>query len=151
MRAFIGGDPGVKGGIAVVTDEGHMECYAMPSSEVDTLALCRDIASRYPGIRGLIERVWPMPDQGVNSCFTFGGSYKEMRMGFLAAGIGFDDILPKKWQIKGYSLHRKKADTDSIWKGKLRARAKQLYPNGKITNLTADAILIAHYQLKGGK
>jgi hypothetical protein len=147
MRAYLGGDPGKSGAFAVVKSDGSGAVWKMPATELDTIHLCRTLAKLFPGITGLVEKVSSSPQMGVTSAFTFGGSYKEMRMSLASAGIGFDDVLPRAWQ-KELGMKKKPNEANTPWKNRLKAKAQQLYPGVRITLATADALLIAHVHMK---
>jgi Holliday junction resolvasome RuvABC endonuclease subunit len=86
-----------------------------------------------------------MPKQGVASSFKFGVNYGIVRMALTAAGIPFEEVTPQAWQKALGITHRKKTETPSEWKNRLRARAQQLFPSVSLTLATADALLIAEY------
>jgi len=120
----------------------------MPKTERDTIDLCNNISRIYPGVRALVEKVGPMPKQGVTSVFSFGMSYKEMRMALIQAHIPFDDVMPKEWQ-KSYNITKPPKMEPKTWKTERKRRLKQkaqnLFPDIKVTLVNDDAILIAHY------
>ena len=106
----------------------------------------------------VIEKVHSMPGQGVSSTFKFGGNYFGLRMALIGNKIPFDECSPQKW-LKYYGMKKKvigieadakgkkknilEAKTD--WKRRLRQKAEQLFPEVKMTNNIADALLIAGY------
>lgn len=141
---YLGIDPGLKGGIAW-SHRGEMEARRMPETEADTSQLFRDlfhIANEYDKslepFTALIERVHAMPKQGVTSCFTFGRGYGFLRGCLISLGIPFDEVTPQRWQREMSCLTGGK-------KAISRAKAQQLFPSLKITDATADAILICEY------
>lgn len=106
----------------------------------------------------IIENVHSMPGQGVSSSFKFGGNYYGLRMALIGNKIPFDECSPHKWQ-KYYGMKKKiiglaeekdgkrknilESKTD--WKRRLRQKAEQLFPEVKMINNIADALLIANY------
>jgi len=50
--------------------------------------------------------------------------------------------------MKFYGMKKTKTESKTDWKRRLKERAQQLYPDMKITNDMADAILISHYCMK---
>ena len=124
------------GGIAVITENGAY-AHKMPETERDILELLRDIAAQGKCFC-FLERVGPMPKQGVVSVWTFAGSYWGLRMALLAADIPFDLVAPAKWQG---ALGCRTAGDKNVSKTK----AQQLFPGIKITHAIADALLIAEY------
>lgn len=133
---YIGIDPGLSGGIGVISPNGTY-AHKMPDTERDILDLVKSIASQGPCTCWL-ERVGPMPKQGVVSVWTFAGSYWGLRMALLAAEIPFDLVPPAKWQ--GALGCRTGGD-----KNVSKTKAQQLFPGIKITHAIADALLIAEY------
>lgn len=105
--------------------------------------------------------------------FVFGKGVGWIEMALEAAGLGdFREVTPQQWQ-KGLGIPpRKKHDkvrsrvltkgkrkgvvvqerwggeSDREFKGRLRAVAEKLFPGVKLTNATADAVLIAYYLLQ---
>jgi hypothetical protein len=144
-RAFLGIDPGIKGGLAVVHERGYvLELTKMPQTERDVwewVSMASHISSY-----AMIENVHSMPEQGIVGAFTFGRGYGGLRMGLIAAGIPFEEITPQSW-VKGIGITKRNSKTESktVWKNRLKARAQQLFPGIKITLFTSDAILIAEY------
>ncbi len=135
---YLGIDPGMSGGIALVhANQKYMtEAWKMPETEKDTELLLS-------GIKGLIslayiESVHSMPKQGVSSSFKFGRSYGFLRGLLIGLAIPFDEVPPQRWQKALGCLS--KGD-----KNVTKSKAQQLFPQLKITHATADALLIAHY------
>ena len=66
-------------------------------------------------------------------------------MALTAAGIPFEEVTPVVWQ-RGLGIPvRKKDESRSQFKGRLKAKAQQLFPQVKVTLKTADALLISEY------
>jgi crossover junction endodeoxyribonuclease RuvC len=135
---FIGIDPGVGGGIAVVGKKGNVvSAVKMPETERDVLDVIRGYGSNAETI-GILEHVSASPQMGVVSAFTFGRGYGALRMALTAAGIPFDEVTPQVWQ-KRLSC-RSHGD-----KNVTKRRAQELFPLVKVTHANADALLIAEY------
>lgn len=137
---LIGVDPGLSGGIAWQSTEAH--AVKMPATE-------HDIATVFAGFEmadcfAYLEKVHSMPEQGVKSSFTFGQNYGSLRMALVANAIPFEDVTPQKW-MGHYGLKRRKDESKTAWKNRLKAKAQQLFPRLKVTLATADALLIAEY------
>lgn len=135
--AWVGIDPGKSGGIARITDFGVVEAWKMPETERDIWDLVRFV---FPSTLGLavIERVHSMPKQGVVSSFTFGRNYGSLRMALIGWNVPFEEVTPQRWMkalgcLTGGDKHISKA------------RAQQMFPTVKVTNATADALLLAEY------
>ena len=155
----IGIDPGASGGIAHQYDNGQPAVIAMPDTEgciVDYLAEL--MLSNIPQLVGEPQQAATAYIEEVggyiagnrspgSAMFNFGRNF-----GFLLGclqSLRFRVVLvrPQKWQ-KTFSLGTKSQCTSgSEWKRKLKAKAQQLYPGIKVTNNTADALLILHYGL----
>jgi Holliday junction resolvasome RuvABC endonuclease subunit len=93
----------------------------------------------------VIEHVHAMPKQGVSSTFKFGVGYGGLRMALIAASIPFEEVTPRTWQKALGVVVRKKTETKTQFKNRLKAKAQQLFPRESITLKTADALLIAEY------
>jgi len=145
---YIGIDPGVSGGLAVVDDTGTFcEATKMPSTERDLLDLLEVIGRGAGGSyarRALLERVNPgvfgahkaAGRMGVVSAFTFGRGVGHLEMALTAANIPFDYITAGQWQqIMGC---RSQGD-----KNVTKRRAQQLFPAITVTHAIADALLLA--------
>lgn len=156
----IGIDPGLSGAIAVVNGDGNdlIGVYDMPTlqvsykgkarTELDNYALTdmlRLIVQQAGGAgeaRAIIEKVGPMPKQGVTSIFRFGQSYGAVEAAVAATGIRTSYVTPVVWK-RYYSLSRSK--------GVSRSYAKRLWPgHGEIFKLVkhdgrAEAALIAKW------
>ncbi len=152
-QVYLGIDPGQDGGIAMVNvatrDSGRRpvlkSAIAMPETERDVWETLRAEGESAKACMAIIEKVHSFPKQGVASTFKFGVGYGGLRMALTASRIPFEVVLPKVWQ-RGLGIPaRKKNETNSRWKNRLKGMAQQLFPNADITLKTADAILIAEY------
>jgi len=77
--------------------------------------------------------------------FKFGMSYGGLRMALVGCGIPFEAATPGKW-LKGLGVvGRKKEESRTEWKNRLKAAAQRLFPSEKVTLNTADALLIAEF------
>lgn len=146
---YLGIDPGISGGAAIVTKWNHSlshlpEKVALTfkfkdATDKEISDFFVDCASNYDVHSALIEKVGATPQMGVTSAFTFGRSYGFL-VGMLAAhGFSYDFVSPAIWQksLKCMSGGKKKIT---------RAKAQTLYGNQlKITDAIADAILIATF------
>lgn len=144
---FIGIDPGVNGGIAVIQDSfSSIELTSMPDNEMTIWNTLRGYPTQARCI-AVIEKI-PTAIFGVDksSCSKLYGSYMSLRMALIASGIKFDAVPAKNWQKVAQIPSRAKGETTTKWKNRLKDRAKYLYPNvGGITLKTCDALLIAYY------
>lgn len=144
---FLGIDPGVSGGLAVLDELGIvLHVGKMPDSERDLLDVLletsgRDFVSeRTKHTRAMLELVHPMPKHmtGGNGNFTLGQSKGTLRMALVAAGIPFDEVSPVKWQT---AMQCRTGGDKNISK----RRASELFPGVKVTHAIADSLLLAEY------
>lgn len=154
IECYVGVDPGKSGGIVLVWDQDNIDLFPMPATEKDIWFLFDNLPDS-PRVKALIEKVHSMPNQGVASSFTFGMGYGGLRMALTAAPISFEDVSPRTWQ-KGLGISpRKKTETTTQWKDRLRGKAQQLFPNLDVWRLNkkeqlsvCDALLIATYCMR---
>lgn len=141
---YVGIDPGVGGGIAVISyDDEHsysVDVTAMPATEQDVCSFLRT----YPASRthAVIEHVWSIPGQG--GAFKFGKNVGTLLGILTALAIPFDQVLPKAWQ-KTLGVVYRKGMTDVEKKNITKRRAQQLFPSLTVTHAIADSLLIAEY------
>lgn len=104
MKAFIGIDPGLSGGLAAISVDG-LKLSAMPvfraakRSYIDEPKVVNwliDNALREA--RVFIESVHAMPGQGVTSMFTFGTGWGQLRGICAGLGIPYELVRPQEWQ-----------------------------------------------------
>lgn len=137
MKLFIGIDPGKSGGIALIFEDGMVDTFKMPESDKDLIETLSDSASGMEAF-AIIEKVGPMPKQGVVSVWTFGEGYGKLLMALCAAAIPYERVLPAKWQKAMGCLSKGDKNTT-------KRKAQELFPNIKVTHAIADALLIAEY------
>jgi Holliday junction resolvasome RuvABC endonuclease subunit len=134
---WIGIDPGLSGGIAIIHQDLEAMAWKMPPTERDIADLLLSI-SKMDVHLCFIESVHSLPRQGVASTFKFGRSYGFLRGLLVAFKIPFDEVSPLKWQrAMGCLSHGNKNVT--------KAKAQQLFPQLTVTHAIADALLIAEY------
>lgn len=139
-RYFLGIDPGLSGGIALLPETIGADPFIYPMGETE-----HDISEtlwEYAGCIRLaaIEKVHSFPGQGVSSTFRFGQCYGFLRGLIVALSIPFVEVIPKRWQKEMGCL----SGGD---KRVTKAKAQQLYPSfsRQITHKKADALLIVHW------
>ena len=136
--AFIGIDPGVSGGIAILTGR-KSEIYKCPATVRDMADILEPYRNKQDVSVGL-ERVHSMPGQGVASTFKFGMNYGQW-LGILASmSIPYKLIQPYTW-MKYYSYPKDRKDRKNYFKNV----AQQRVPLLKVTLAHAAARLIAYY------
>ncbi len=152
MMFYVGIDPGVSGGIAVLSESGAVvSAVSMPKTPRDILdALIFTVDPAHHGVRAVIERVSASPQMGVVSAFTFGRGLGGLHMALTAAGITFDEVTPGVWQgAMGVRQTTGKTSlgTSAAKKDKniTKRRAQALFPGVVVTHATADALLLAEF------
>lgn len=150
MSVYVGIDPGVSGGIAVIrymidSELMHKQivtCFKFKDSteaDISNFILSEVVAFDSDDLKfAMIEKVSSSPQMGVTSAFTFGRSYGFLRGLLVAHGIAFEEVRPQVWQKSLGCL----SGGD---KNKTKAKAQQLFPKKKWTHATADAALIAEH------
>lgn len=136
MRYVLGIDPGISGGLAILSFD--KKCYKTAAFK-DLTPI--DIVStlKHQEIKHVyLEAVNAMPKQGVVSMFKFGMNYGWWQGVLNAIGIPIDRVYPLKWQT---ALGCRTGGNKNISK----ARAQELFPTLKVTHAIADALLIAEY------
>lgn len=140
---YIGVDPGASGGLACISNT-HVWAHHMPSTTADVWDWFIHCQVDDDSV-AVIERVHAMPKQGVTSMFKFGQSYGMLDAMLTAVGIPYEHVLPSVWQRGLQIPSRRKTETRTEWKNRLKEKAQQLFPGVSITLKTADALLIAEY------
>lgn len=148
-KVYIGVDPGASGGLARLEAEVQ-EGHAMPATERDIWDWF-DRAVTWTSVNGgcfaVIEKVQGYIGSGQpgSSMFKFGQNYGFLRGCLVGTGVPFEEVTPQAWQ-KGLGIPgRKRNETKTAWKNRLKAKAQQLFPKEKVTLATADALLIAEF------
>lgn len=145
LESYLGIDPGKSGGMAVLHGP-DVDAVAMPKTEGDILHWILACNYNYRSI-AVIEKVSGFIGQGHpgSAMFNFGCGYGGLRMALLASAIPFEETAPRRWQKAMGIPPRKRAESKTQWKNRLKARAQQLFPGIDVTLSTADALLIALY------
>jgi hypothetical protein len=153
---WIGIDPGRTGGITILSSDGDKpSIHPMPETEKDIWEMLKKFEhSPYYKTQAVIEKVGGYIGGGEgekgggaangNSMFKFGCSYGGLRMALIGCGIPFLEVPPQTWQ-KHYGLIRTRTEKKNQFKSRMRAKAQQLLPSGKITVAVADSVLLALY------
>jgi crossover junction endodeoxyribonuclease RuvC len=147
----IGIDPGQKGGLAVLSEDGTLEFLAdlpvirdgrlawidggvMQSMLIDT--------ARGRQARAIVERVSAMPRQGIASAFTFGVGFGSILSILQARHISVELVTAAVWKRSLGLSSDKRASLD---------KARLLYPSAELHLARhegrAEALLLAHYGL----
>lgn len=158
MARYYGGiDPGTKGGVAFLAQGEKKnvwvaELWPIPETESNLWVEMEAWSDWKKQTIVAIEKVHSMPRQSAQSGFTFGMSYGSIRMAVIAAGLPFHEVHPKTWQ-KGLCISpKKKSESQSQWKKRLKGIAQRLFPDLAIWEglmkdqlAISDALLIAEY------
>lgn len=141
----IGGDPGTKGGVAVLDNLGKVLFVAgfRPDMTLNEFRdVCREAAmAAGPNARAWVEQVSTRPGEGAVGAFTFGRGYGWLEMGLAAHDVDVRHVTPMMWQARLECLTggnkavstRKALDMFGCQLGEL------------VTPVIADALLIAEY------
>ena len=137
---IIGIDPGQSGGIAWTDTETQQAPLAvkMPATPRDFAEFMSDVADGSSNVMAYIERVGPMPKQGVVSVWTFANTFWVPQWALAAMGIGCDLVRPQVWQKALGCLTGGDKNVS-------KAKAQQLWPGENWIHATADAALICEY------
>ena len=142
---YIGIDPGISGGIAVIDEKNEIKAYKCPRSSDDMALLFQMCIGNTPPekIRLVMERVWARPTNAVRAAFSYGVNYGQW-LGITATHeVIMNTTLPLEWiQWVGCPKALKKNIRKKMVKGKGN---RALSINQKSTLATSDAILITHY------
>lgn len=150
MTTFVGIDPGVSGGIAIM-NTGIIEMHSFRDMTLqDTVALFDRLfgsPTRNATLRVMLERVHAMPSH-IRGCMTswiLCESFMMIKTLLTVHEVPWEMVLPEKWQMEiGVRIKKSKVKVD---KKKInREKAQALFPRlAGITLDTADAVLIAEY------
>ena len=143
---IIGIDPGGSGGVAWMSENQRVPvARKMPETPLDFVALMQEIVGDTPvvDVKVWLEKVGPMPKQGVCSVWTFAETFWGPLYALAALQIGVELVTPQCWQ-KAMQC-RTKGD-----KNVSKAKAQQLWPTEKWTHAKADAALICEYGRRAG-
>lgn len=138
---YIGIDPGKDGAMAIILEAGGIEIVPFSLEGYrDALAECPPMECRC-----CLERVGPMPKQGVTSMFNFGQNYGFIQGLLTAYSIPYQLILPRTWKGE-FGLNSEKANSVAV--------CKRLFPDVSLLRTDrckkdhdgmAEALLMAEY------
>lgn len=143
MMIYIGIDPGKKGGVATISEDG-VKVYQWDDQRF--IEDMRQHANWLDKCVAAVEKVGAMPGQGVTSMFSFGQSYGFI-LGVLAAfGIPYQLVSPATWKREFGLLKSQKQGSVDV--------CKRLFPGvsllptercRKESDGMAESLLIAEY------
>jgi len=142
-KIFIGIDPGVSGAITALNENGKVVALTkMPQTMGELLSFLQQYTDN--NTTCYLEKVHARPGDGAASMFKFGQGFGWLQMALLAAKIKTIEVLPNTW-MRGLGIKSKKKDeTKTSYKNRLKFVAEQLFPDQKVTLWNSDALLIAH-------
>lgn len=152
MNTILAVDPGLKGGIVVMGEDGSViHTEKMPVLKVDgkgtiDLQLVAKTVRTYQPRLICIEQVHAMPGQGVSSVFTFGMGFGGIKGVAAALDIPLATVRPLTWQkvVLG-------AIDKNLGKARSQVYCKQRYPHIEPAHKhdgIADAVCIAEWAIK---
>lgn len=150
MPLLIACDPGVSGGFAW-TDGETYAVTPMPSHAADIVELISHLSTKAKEITMYLEEPPPFAGKLIPSSASFklGNNHGVILGTSICSGFKLHRVRPQAW-MKAHPVGTKGDRTTSQWKGALRARAKELYPDvDGITLKTADALLILDAAIRG--
>lgn len=138
---YVGIDPGLSGGIGVISSDNTATAYKYTSAKL--IEVIKSLVGEDVYIT--VEQVHAMPHQGVTSMFTFGTGYG-MILGILEAlGREYHLAKPQTWKkVIGVTYDK----STSIKKAQLLFPDTSLLPSTrcrKPSDGMAEALLIAEY------
>lgn len=152
-KAWVGIDPGVNGGLALVSETGLVIAKKMPEGLPPIFVALEEWDKEYQ-LRACVEWINPaIQGAGKSAMSKLYGNYMSCRAFLTALRVPHEIPYPKDWQAAFSIEKRKKSETVTKWKDRLKAKAMELFPqlpNWTEGNLAdkravADALLIAEY------
>lgn len=160
---YIGIDPGIKGAIAVVDNDGNLECVedslsgahfrkAQLKQLIDSLNLYSYTVGKI-GSYCYLEKAQAFPKQGISSTFKIGYDFGQWEALLVGLSIPYRIIRPQEWQkIIGSQKPRKATKKQhkewiaSAACSRWPEQKEWFYgPQGGLKDGRADAALIAAY------
>lgn len=141
---FIGIDPGLKGGIAIIS-ETFVQIKEMPinqAKEIDVHKLFEMMPKE--SIFCVIEQLLPMPGQNSKATTKAGVNYGKLLAVLELAGIPYQEVHPAKWKKEFQLIKKSKAHSCAVAK-KLFPQLDFITPRGRLMDGVAEALLMACY------
>lgn len=153
-NVYIGIDPGSVGCAVALDREGKFLSMIRFNSatHADIAKFLREIVFHADGnVFCLLEQVGIMPGEGVSSAFTFGKNVGLIEGMLTALDIPYETKIPRTWQklfgiqprFKPKKGESGVEESKTEFKRRVRGYAERLFPDVKMTNDIADALLIA--------
>jgi hypothetical protein len=162
VKPTIGIDPGKSGGFAIWTPtQKPIALHNMPETEGDIVDLLRDIKTEWPDAVAYLEQVGGFvrdPKEGGqerqnrqpgSAMFNFGANYGFLKGCCSGLAIPLFLVPPVRWQ-KDLRIPMPTGLKQVERKRRLKQEAQQRHPDPqlRITNHTADALLILDWALE---
>jgi Holliday junction resolvasome RuvABC endonuclease subunit len=151
--AYLGIDPGSSSGcIGIIFREHGTFAETKATMEFSKYTTkewfeeLKDLTTTYPCF-AVLEKVHGMPGMNVVAISSFMKNVGHIEMALLALDIPFIEVTPQSW-MKYYGLKKEKDESKPDWKRRLREHLQRIMPDFKVTNDTADAMLLAYYAMK---
>jgi len=142
MSAFLGIDPGAKGGLAIIHADGA-KAWRYPGDVVAAADLLREVLTRHRVALAAVEKVSAMPGNGVAGMFRFGANWGAW-LGMLAmAGVPHVLVTPRRWQSR--VLDSGTGETKARALAWARRRFPEIELIRKADDGKADALGLAEY------
>lgn len=158
--AYLGIDPGISGGIALIKPDLSIILVAMPATPGklwDWLQYA--VADKPWNVHTCIEQVTGyIPSKGPqpgSRMFNFGRNVGNLEMALYGLKLAPRFVVAQTWQRalsispRGNDRNGRAKETDAQWKRRLKDVAREIYEEqgvaSDITNDVADALLIATY------
>lgn len=142
-KTYIGIDIGSNGGVCILDDTGKViELFKTPATRMEFYN--KLISYKNIHCMCILEKVHSQPQNGGKANFTFGATAERVLYTLEVCGIAYSEVNPQQW-MKTYMMKKEKGETNPQWKGRLKEKARTLFPNENITLWSADALLIAEF------
>lgn len=149
---FIGIDPGAKGALSVIDNDGKFVSTSV-YSVYKYREIVENIAHSGKPCFAYIEKVHAMPKQGVSSCFTFGKNVGWIEGLLYANRISCEEVPPQVWMrhfnlLKPHGGGGKRDKSLSIDKAHELFGGVSFLPTERCTKESdgiAESLLIAEY------
>lgn len=146
MTAYIGIDPGLKGGLAAIYDDQQPDIWPMPTisngtkQTVNTATIITILVELVGPTRMIaLEKVNAGAVKSRMSAFSFGRGYGRIEGALDGLGRAYDYVAPQDW-TRALGIPRGAGKAEHI------ATAQRLFPTATITSDgEADALLIAEW------
>ena len=145
-RKYIGVDPGKKGAIAIINEDGSLdELHDMPLIGKEYhLKRIAEIVQEHDIAFAVVEHQQVFGKEGRKTAFTIGVGYGILVMALESAGISYEEVRPTKWKPAFTLSKKEKADSVRMAQ-KLFPDGEFVTPRGALKDGRAEACLIAEY------